>query len=142
MPEGRQWPGRFFQVPCHRPEFRRTLIFEGSSSNGSRKLQMVLIACGTCYVGGTSSNRFTEPKLTPDFSLNFFCESFLRFRIWRIRPAIIYSISVGVFWFSPKQLFLQEIDKILSICVNRYRIAETVENERKTSFCHFVCFHR
>ena len=27
------------------------------------------------------SNYFKDPKLTPDFSLNFFCESFLRFRI-------------------------------------------------------------
>ena len=27
------------------------------------------------------SNCFKDPKLTPDFSLNFFCESFLRFRI-------------------------------------------------------------
>ena len=39
------------------------------------------------------SKRFTEPKLTPDFSLNLSCDNFLRLRIRRILSAIFLLIS-------------------------------------------------
>lgn len=42
------------------------------------------------------SNRFTDPRLTPDFSLSLFCEIFLLRRMLRMRAAISLSISFGV----------------------------------------------
>src|SRR5699024_7270744 len=57
------------------------------------------------------SNRFTDPRLTPDFSLSLFCEIFLRRRILRIRAAISLSISLGVL----DKILKSIIDNILSI---------------------------